>query len=388
MSAKPRPLLSWHLRPAVRAALAWCGAIAYPFALFFAARGTPFDSPGLPFVSAAAVTVLPLGLLRRHPLSALAPMLLGTYVTATTSPFWQVVYLLVLANDLAVGYIVATRPRRIAVTAAAATLGVQVAFAARLGTGTDGFARTVVVLVLALAAAWMTGHSVRERREHAAALHSQTAAQAVAAERLRIARELHDMIAHSIGVIAIQAGVGRRVIDTQPDEARNALATIEDTSRETLAGLRRTLGALRRAEAGPGPEAAPREPPGLGDLDRLAASTRDAGVHVEVRWLGLRHPLPSDIDLAAFRIVQEALTNVVRHADTPDCRVTIGYQDGELTIEVTDDGRGGLTSGTGYGITGMRERVTLLRGQFTAGPRPEGGFRVAARLPLSEGVHI
>ncbi|MEK2474225.1 sensor histidine kinase [Streptomyces noursei] len=389
MSAKPRPLLSWHLRPAAQAALAWCGAIAYPFALFFAARGTPFDSPGLPFVSAAAVTVLPLGLLRRRPLPALALMLLGTYVTATTSPFWQVVYLLVLANDLAAGYIVATRTRRIAVTAAVMTLGVQVAFAARLVAGTDGFARTVVVLVLALAAAWMSGHSVRERREHAAALRSQTAAQAVAAERLRIARELHDMIAHSIGVIAIQAGAGRRVIDTQPDEARNALATIEDTSRETLAGLRRTLGALRRSEPGPGAEAAPREPaPGLADLDRLAASTRDAGVHVDVRWIGERRPLPPDIDLAAFRIVQEALTNVVRHADTPDCRVTIGYQGGELTIEVADDGRGGLTSGTGYGITGMRERVTLLRGQFTAGLRPEGGFRVAARLPLSEGVHL
>ncbi|MDT3726337.1 sensor histidine kinase [Streptomyces sp. DSM 41972] len=389
MSAKPSPLLSWHLRPAARAALAWCGAIAYPFVLFFAARGTPFDSPGLPFVSAAAVTVLPLGLLRRRPLPALALMLLGTYVTATTTPFWQVVYLLVLANDLAAGYAVATRPRLIAVTAAVTTLGVQVAFAARLGTGTDGFARTVVVLVLALAAAWMTGHSVRERREHAAALRSQTAAQAVAAERLRIARELHDMIAHSIGVIAIQAGVGRRVIDTQPDEARNALATIEDTSRETLAGLRRTLGALRRTAPGPGTEAPPREPaPGLADLDRLTASTKDAGVHADVRWLGERRPLPPDIDLAAFRIVQEALTNVVRHADTPDCRVTIGYQDGELTIEVADDGRGGPASGIGYGITGMRERVSLLRGQFTAGPRPEGGFRVAARLPLPEGVHI
>ncbi|MEU0368984.1 sensor histidine kinase [Streptomyces sp. NPDC006283] len=393
MSAKPRPLLSWHLRPAARAALAWCGAIAYPFALFFAARGTPFDSPALPSLSAAAVTVLPLGLLRRHPLPALAPMLLGTYFTATTSPFWQVVYLLVLANDLAVGHIVATRPRRIAVTAAVMTLGVQVAVAAGLGTGTDGFARAVVVLVLALAAAWMTGHSVRERREHAAALRSQAAAQAaaqaVAAERLRIARELHDMIAHSIGVIAIQAGVGRRVIDTQPDEARNALATIEDTGRETLAGLRRTLGGLRRAEPGAGPEASPREPaPGLADLERLAASTRNAGVHVDVRWLGERHPLPPDIDMAAFRIVQEALTNVVRHADTPDCRVTIGCHDGELIIEVADDGRGGITSGTGYGITGMRERAGLLRGQFTAGPRPEGGFRVAARLPLPEGVHI
>ncbi|MFE5833699.1 sensor histidine kinase [Streptomyces sp. NPDC056508] len=130
------------------------------------------------------------------------------------------------------------------------------------------------------------------------------------------------MIAHSIGVIAIQAGVGRRVIDTQPDEARNALASIEDTSREALAGLRLTLGALRRTEPGPGAEAAPREPsPGPAGLDRLTASTKGAGIHVDVRWRGERRPLPPDIDLAAFRIVQEALTDVVRHADTPDCCV-------------------------------------------------------------------
>ncbi|MCK7626484.1 sensor histidine kinase [Streptomyces sp. RS10V-4] len=392
MSATPpRPALPWHPRPAARAALAWCGALAYPFALFLTTRGTPFDSPGLPLVSAAAVTVLPLALLRRHPLPALALILLGTYATATTSPFPQVVYLLVLAHDLATAYLVATRTRRTAVTAAALTLATQLAVTARLGTGPDGFTRTTVTLVLALTAAWLTGHSVRERREHAAALRSQTAAQAVAAERLRIARELHDMIAHSIGVIAIQAGVGRRVIDTQPDQARNALATIEDTSRETLAGLRRTLGALRHTEPGRTAPAAPREPaPGLADLDRLAAATGNAGVDVHVQWRGERRPLPPDIDLAAFRIVQESLTNVVRHADTPDCRVTLGCQGGELTIEVTDDGRGdrgGRTPGTGYGLTGMRERVTLLRGQFTAGPRPEGGFRVTARLPLPEGVH-
>ncbi|KUL43834.1 histidine kinase [Streptomyces sp. NRRL F-4489] len=399
MSAEPRPPLSWHPRPAARAALAWCGAIAYPFALFSATRGTPFDSPGVPLVSAAALTVLPAGLLRRRPLPTVALMLLATYATATTSPFWQVAYLLIAANDLALGHTVATRPRRTAITAALLTLAVQIAAAARLGSGPDGFARTVVVLVLALAAAWLTGHAVRERREHAEALRSQTAAQAVAAERLRIARELHDMIAHSIGVIAIQAGMGRRVIDTQPDQARAALATIEDTSRETLAGLRRTLGALRHTEPGTGPRPAPREPaPGLADLDRLAASTRDAGVQVDIRWLGEHRalPLPRDIDLAAFRIIQESLTNVVRHANTPHCRVTLARRDGELTIEITDNGRGGsrtstghtTTSGTGYGLTGMRERVTLLRGHFTAGPRPEGGFRVAAGLPLPEGVPL
>jgi signal transduction histidine kinase len=191
------------------------------------------------------------------------------------------------------------------------------------------------------------------------------------------------MIAHSIGVIAIQAGVGSRVIDTQPAEARNALTTIEATSREALAGLRRTLVALRKPETEGPADAAPREPaPGIADLDRLVNSASDAGVRAEVRWRGERGPLPSDIDLAAFRILQEALTNVVRHAGTDTCRVTVERRDGELFLDVEDDGRGGLPAGTGFGLVGMRERVALLEGRFTAGPRPEGGFRVTALLPV------
>src|SRR5207247_10820514 len=150
----------------------------------------------------------------------------------------------------------------------------------------------------------------------AATSRPQAKLQAATAERLRIARELHDMIAHGIGVIAIQAGVGSRVIDTQPAEVRNALTAIEATSRETLAGLRRMLGVLRRAEPGspgspgrPGPGHGPPEPaPGLADLGRLAATTAEAGVRVELRWLGERRPLPADIDLSAFRIIQEAVT--------------------------------------------------------------------------------
>jgi signal transduction histidine kinase len=206
------------------------------------------------------------------------------------------------------------------------------------------------------------------------------------AERLRIARELHDIVAHSIGVIAIQAGSGRSVCDASPAEGRDALAAIEATSRETLSGLRRMMTGLRHAEPGfpgPGPGQAPLGPaPGLADVERLAAMTLDAGVQVEVEWLGRREPLPADIDLSAFRIIQEAVTNVVRHAGTDRCLVWIDQQDGYLSIEVTDSGRGGSTTGTGYGITGMRERAALLSGDFSAGPRPGGGFRVAARLPV------
>ncbi|MEW1722503.1 histidine kinase [Streptomyces sp. NPDC093109] len=380
-------------RPAVWTALAWCAAVAYPVLLFFAVRAGPYRSDLLRFVLALLLTALPLGLLRRAPLPALALMSAGVFAAATARPAWGIAYLLVLVNDVVVGRTVATRPRRVAVPAAVMVLGTQIAAAARLGTGRYMFVNTVLVVVLAMVAAWGIGHSVRQRREHALALRERAAEQAVTAERLRIARELHDMIAHSIGVIAIQAGMGSRVIDNRPAEARQALRIIEATSRETLAGLRRTLGALRRTERDPGrpsdsvrPDSVPLEPaPGLADLDRLAAATLDAGVRVEVRRTGesgASGPLPADLDLAAFRIVQEALTNVVRHAHTGECLVTVGQRDGELSVEITDEGRGGLGTGAGYGIVGMRERVALLDGRFTAGPRPEGGFRVAACLPV------
>jgi signal transduction histidine kinase len=231
--------------------------------------------------------------------------------------------------------------------------------------------------------AWLIGNSIRQARGRTELVRAQAAAQTVMAERLRIARELHDIVAHSIGIIAIQAGSGRSVFDTSPAEARDALVAIEATSRETLSGLRRMMTGLRHAEPGSGPGQAPLGPaPGLADIERLAAMTLDAGVQVEVEWLGSREPLPADIDLSAFRIIQEAVTNVVRHAGTDRCLVWIDQQGGYLSIEVTDSGQGGSTTGTGYGITGMRERAALLGGDFSAGPRPGGGFQVAARLPV------
>ncbi|MFJ9448497.1 sensor histidine kinase [Kitasatospora sp. NPDC101235] len=200
-------------------------------------------------------------------------------------------------------------------------------------------------------------------------------AEAVTSERLRIARELHDMVAHSIGIIAIQAGAGSRVIQTQPAEAREALRAIEATSRETLSGLRRTLVSLRQADRGATTsEQSPLAPtPGLADIERLAAATAGAGVRVDVRCTGEQRPVPADIDLSAYRIVQEALTNVVRHA-----------------VEVVDNGRGAIEDGPahGFGLIGMRERAGLLGGHLSAGPRPEGGFRVAARLPLKSLYHL
>jgi signal transduction histidine kinase len=296
------------------------------------------------------------------------------------------------AGGLEICYLAATRTRRVSVTGAAvfaAGLLIPILAVPSLGWlrgGTVGSAGPHVVTIavpLFTIIAWLIGHSIRQAQTRAELKRAQADAQAAMDERLRIARELHDMVAHSIGIIAIQAGAGRRVFDARPDEAREALAAIEATSREALSGLRRMVTGLRRADLGPRSGQVPLGPaPGLADIDRLAAMTLDTGVQVNVDWQGSREPLPADIDLSAFRIIQEAVTNVVRHASTSQCQVSISQQDGQLSIEVTDSGRGGSRAGIGYGITGMRERAALLGGDFSAGPRTGGGFRVAARLPV------
>jgi signal transduction histidine kinase len=329
-------------------------------------------------------------LLRRRPLAALAVMLGGSVAVTALSQMWTTAALVVLAGaaGLEICYIAATRRPRISVTGVAmvgVSLLIPLLEAPLPGSLWDGGnARPAVVLATIIA--WLVGNSIRQAQARAELVRDQATIQAVTAERLRIARELHDIVAHSIGIIAIQAGSGHSVFDARPSEARDALATIEATSRETLSGLRRLMIGLRRADPqplGPTPGQAPPGPaPGLADLDWLAATTLNAGVKVNVDWHGTREPLPADIDLSAFRIIQEAVTNVVRHASTDQCRVSIGQQDGQLSIEVTDHGRGGSGAATGYGITGMRERATLLGGDFCAGPHPAGGFRVAARLPL------
>lgn len=364
----------------------------------------------LGYLVTATVVATAALLARRRPLAALA-VLLGCAVAETTTPrLWRTAVLhpvvqilpsqpvlLVLLIGIVVGLIAVTRTSPVSAGSAmvaAATLAGCTASRTQVAAGMGLDLSPEVTVVLAVAIGWLIGHSVRQSRLHSEALHTQDQAQAVTSERLRIARELHDMVAHSIGIIAIQAGAGSRVIDTQPDQARQALAVIETTSRETLYGLRRMLGALRRTDqdAGQATDQATSQAgshgtdlspaPGLADLDRLARTTADAGVRVDVHWTGLRSPLPAHIDMSAFRIVQEAVTNVVRHADTERCEVRIDRRHRELRIEVTDEGSGCATPGAGYGIIGMRERVGLLHGQFAAGPQPGGGYRVAAHLPL------
>jgi signal transduction histidine kinase len=366
--------------------MAWGGGLLYPLTLLLLVGVAPRESGALHAIGALLASGLLIGVLRHKPLLALAMTMVGSLVMVPNSPGQSPDrFASFLAVDLLLGLVVATRPRRVATVAVTLWTVLQMLTIVGFTHGPDGLFVGLIAL-LVTATCCMIGLLIRERREHTVALRSQEVAKAVTAERLRIARELHDMVAHSIGIIAIQAGVGSRVIQTQPAEAREALRAIETTSRETLSGLRRTLVALRQADPHTDLALAPLAPaPGLADIERLAAVTADAGVRVDVRWAGERRRLPADIDLSAYRIVQEAVTNVVRHADTGRCQVAIDYGTEELSVEVLDDGRGTPgAQGSGFGITGMRERVSLLHGRFSAGPRPEGGFRVAARLPLPE----
>jgi signal transduction histidine kinase len=257
-------------------------------------------------------------------------------------------------------------------------------------------APTVVSNALVFAAAWLLGYFVGRRRAYTAQLEqtaelerarAELARRAVAEERLRLARELHDVVAHSISVIAVQSGVGAHVAKTQPEEAAKALEAIEATSRAALIELRRLLGVLRQEGESQGALA---PVPGLADLDSLLAEVAKAGLGVRLQVEGTPSPLPAGVDLSAYRIVQEALTNVVKHAGPARAQVMIRYRDQDVMVEVIDDGRG-VTAPTsngrarvGHGLIGMRERVAVFGGDLQAGPRPGGGFRVAARLPLAD----
>jgi hypothetical protein len=241
-------------------------------------------------------------------------------------------------------------------------------------------------------AAWLlvlgTGAEIirsrRERRAELAHVQAEEARRRASEERLLIARELHDVLAHNISLINVQAGVALHLLDERPDQARPALTAIKDASKEALGELRSVLDVLRRSGDG---TTAPRDPTaGLRDLPGLVERTRTAGLDVTLDVSGDVRPIPAGVDLAAFRIAQEALTNVVRHAHAGSARVRLDYGDEHLAVQVDDDGDAGAPvpsrEGAGRGIAGMRERVQALDGTFEAGPRPGRGFRVRARLPI------
>ena len=209
--------------------------------------------------------------------------------------------------------------------------------------------------------------------------HEQRAQAAAATERGRIARELHDVIAHSVGVMTVQAGAARMQLPDHPDRAVPPLVAVEETGRQALTELRRLLGILRDDDDEPA--LAPQ--PGLNDLPTLAEAMQQAGVEVEIRVEGRPRPLPASLDLTAYRIVQEALTNTLKHAGPVRASVVVHYDPDALRLDITDDGQAPTTAdGSGHGLPGMRERVNLFGGQLNAGPGRDGGYSVSARLPL------
>ncbi|WP_226899846.1 sensor histidine kinase [Nonomuraea phyllanthi] len=542
----PLPLLR-RLPPGVWAVVAWCAGLAFTFLMRVRLPGEiePAVSPGVliyrwdGLASLAIATALAVtgGVrLRTGPLPALVLLLAAAVVACVPLGVAEIPAAQFLAVDAALYFIASSATRRRAIAALAMSLTVLAGYLVtrlHFGWGVGTSAELAVAMTAVIA--WLVGRSAHQAHEHAESLRVQAAAQAITGERLRIARELHDMVAHSISIIALQAGAARRVIDTQPVRAREALGEIETVGRETLSGLRRMVGTLRHpdsdharrpatgsldprdacqsatgpsdpydgrraanagepdsvlavrevrsGEAGPvagswldrgrGQGAGEPEPGvwpgldpvvglgGLADVERLAATTTAAGVEVQVRWLGDRRPLPPEIDVSAYRIIQEALTNVVRHSSIPSCQVSVDFAGDEVIVEVLDPapgpasdpastsdlasasdhapmlqsgsmpdhalmpdrapmpdhaprpmaasaaaygaggdrgiGHGSRSSGrrrgggrkaadhtarAGYGLAGMGERVALLNGAFSAGPRRGGGFRVLARLPV------
>ena len=249
--------------------------------------------------------------------------------------------------------------------------------------------------VLTVTVAWLAGENLRSRRsrrrDELDEAHRQVeqkaeeARRAIAAERLRIARDLHDVVAHSMSVIAVQAGVAHHVIDERPEIARDALGSIEITAREGLVEMRRLLGVLRSEGEATDHGVTPAE--GLRDVDRLLTHFRDAGVQVEVAGLERVGGLPPALDITAYRIVQEGLTNVLRHGG-PVAHLSIERSPTELRLEIRDDGRatGPRTPGSGHGLTGIRERAALFGGTVHAEPQSAGGFRLVVELPVEASV--
>ncbi|WP_405147132.1 sensor histidine kinase [Sphaerisporangium sp. NBC_01403] len=247
----------------------------------------------------------------------------------------------------------------------------------------------VIVIALGLLVAWALGYGTRNRRAYLDQLHARTrhlererdqrAELAVAAERGRISREVHDVVAHGLSVIVIQAQGAEAALDTRPDDTRGALRAIVKTGRDSLTDMRRVLDALGEVEDAWHPQ------PGLARLPGLLAQVREAGTPVRYRVEGGPAQLPSAVDLSAYRVVQEALTNVMKHAGSgATADVVVSYRDTEVGVEVTDDGRpapGG--EGSGNGLRGMRRRVEMLGGRLSAGPGSGGGFVVRASLPIA-----
>jgi signal transduction histidine kinase len=368
-------------------------ALATGAAIFVVSVTLGIESEGERGVDALAVVVmltasLSLAARQRAPRAVLAAVTAALVVYTVREYVGGPVY---LTLAVALYSLASTRDRRDVLVPAATAVAVLVV-AGLVTSAASEWTWHVVVFPPWAAAAVFLGDARRNRREYLRGLEERArwleesreeeTRRRVAEERLRIARDLHDALAHSIATITLQSGVAAHVLDRKPEAVAESLEAIRRTSRAALHELKATLDVLR-ADDGDA-DSAPRHPtPGLRQVDTLAASAAHAGLPVDVRRLGGDGEVPTAVDVAAYRIVQESLTNVMRHAGAAQAVVTITRSSDAVTVEVVDDGRGAAaaTSG-GHGIAGMRERATMVGGTFEAGPRPGGGFRVTARLPL------
>jgi signal transduction histidine kinase len=345
----------------------------------------PLDWLGVSLLVASAA---PLGVRRLWPTAALMAIAAITITYSALDyplPFWTIPLAIALYTAVADGRRVAA----IAITggAVAALLATGIFFAVGHFSDPTGALWFTGWLTVSFVAGEVSRarnaylKEVERRARDAERTREEEARRRASEERMRIARELHDVLAHSISVINVQAGVALHLLDRQPEQARPALVAITRASKDALRELRATLGVLRAAD-----DEEPRAPaPSLARLDDLVTNAAAAGVQVRVNVVGGPRTLPPGVDLAAYRIAQESLTNVARHAQPATATLSIDYGVDEVVVEVADDGRrvpDERAMRVGNGLMGMRERAAATGGVLEAGPRPEGGFRVRARLPL------
>jgi signal transduction histidine kinase len=339
-------------------------------------------------VLAILAIVLPLLARRRFPFGAPVAMgvaaALTSFVDQTVVPYDGVTFLVGCAALFLVGSL---RDRSQAVTGLAVAEGILAVVVyndPRSGVGNFIVGSIIFTIVWTIAfgvgrksveADEAKGRAARAERER-----EERARSAVTEERARIARELHDVVGHSVSVMTVQASAVRRLLRPEQQREREALLIVEQTGREALAEMRRMVGVLRRPEEAPA--LAPQ--PSLEHLGKLVEQAREAGLPVDLRVEGEPLPIPAGVDLTAYRLVQEGLTNALKHARAERAQVLVRYTDGDIEVTVSDDGRGaGSGDGGGHGLVGMRERVAVYGGELEAGPRPEGGYRLRAKLPLA-----
>ncbi|MEU7658722.1 sensor histidine kinase [Streptomyces lincolnensis] len=378
-----KPERQRHLHALDLAAALVLTAVYVGFARLTAVDGQPvYTGPFWLGCLIAAAVGLPIAVRRRLPLAVLA-VVLAALATASLLDIPREPY---AAAGLAAYLVALAEPARRSVPALAVTLAVAggavylgEAVVTPAGDGRDAVGVAGLVL-LVVGGAWGAGFAVRGRRARGARELRRRSERALDEERLRIARELHDIVSHNLSLIAVKAGVAGHVAEADPREARAALKVIEETSRSALAEMRRTLGVLRTEGAPLGPA------PGLDHLDSLAEEANRAGVDVDLTVRATKD-LAEGIQLTVYRIVQESLTNAVRHAAPTRCRVTVEASEREIRIDIADEGpppgpgRPVRELPGGHGLLGIRERAMMYGGSFEAGPRPEGGFAVSVRLP-------